>query len=101
VEFAWLPLQRIDANYNVFLQLLAAEGTPVAQHDGPPNGGYTPTSEWPPSEEIIDRHGLAIPTDLSDTSYRLIAGMYDPATGQRIPVTTGEDFVDLGTVTIQ
>ncbi len=103
VEFAWLPLRKPMDDYNLFLQLLAADGAPVAQHDGPPNGGYTPTSTWSPGEEVSDRHGLALPADLPAGEYRLIAGLYHPLTGERLSnlSPSGGDYADLGTVTIR
>ncbi len=103
VEFVWMPLRIPRADYNLFLQLLTADGTLVAQHDGPPNGGYTPTSHWPPGEEVLDHQGLALPADLPAGEYRLIAGLYHPITGDRLSLSppVGADFVDLGPVTIQ
>jgi hypothetical protein len=100
-EFVWTPLHTPGADYHLFLQLLSADGTLVAQHDSPPNGGYTPTSTWEPAQEILDRHGLALPGDLPAGDYRLIAGMYDPATGKRLHVDQGQDFVDLGIVSVE
>jgi hypothetical protein len=101
VELIWLPLRQPNADYHIFLQLLAADGTLVAQHDSPPNGGYTLTSIWPPGEEVSDRHGLVLPTDLPAGDYQLITGLYHPATGERLTLSTGGDFVDLGMVTIR
>jgi hypothetical protein len=101
VEFVWIPLRRPSADYNLFLQLLAADGTLVAQHDGPPNGGYTPTTSWPPGEEIKDRHGLVLPADLPAANYQLITGLYDPATGERLPVDQGGDSVELGFIAVE
>jgi hypothetical protein len=100
VEFVWLPLVRPRADYNLFLQLLNQEGVLVAQHDGPPNGGYAPTSTWQPDRPIPDRHALALPPDLRPADYRLIAGLYHPDTGQRLSADTGHDFFELGTITL-
>ncbi|HXV42925.1 MAG TPA: phospholipid carrier-dependent glycosyltransferase, partial [Anaerolineae bacterium] len=100
VEFVWLPLQRPQTDYNLFLQLLTPDGALAAQHDSPLNGGYTPTSTWLPDQRIVSRHALALPSDLPAGEYRLIAGLYNPATGQRLPVDTTGDFVDLGLVTL-
>jgi hypothetical protein len=101
VEFVWVPLQRPGTDYSLFLQLLAPDGTALAQHDGSPNGGYSPTSTWLPGEEVTDHHGLTLPGDLPDGEYRLIAGLYDPTTGKRVSILTGGDSVDLGTVMIR
>jgi hypothetical protein len=101
VEFMWVPLRKPAADYNLFLQILAPDGTPVAQHDGPPNGGYTPTSTWPPGEQVADRHGLALPRELPAGVYQLIAGLVDPATGRRLAVDQGRDFVELGPVLLE
>jgi hypothetical protein len=101
VEFVWQALDQPRVDYNLFLQLLDARGAPVAQHDSPPQGGYAPTSTWPPGARISDRHGLSLPPDLSPGSYRLIAGLYDPATGQRLAVSSGGDFVDLGRLKVE
>jgi hypothetical protein len=101
VEFVWLPLTQPSVDYNLFLQLLDADGRLVAQHDSPPDGGYSPTSTWQPNEPITTRHALILPSDLQPGDYRLIAGLYNPATGERLSVVEGSDFVALGNINIQ
>jgi hypothetical protein len=101
VEFVWLPLTRPSLDYNLFLQLLDTDGRLLAQHDNPPNGGYSPTSTWQPNQPITTRHALILPPDLQPGDYRLIAGLYNPATGERLPVANGGDFVELGNINIQ
>ena len=100
VELTWLTRRRPQADYNLFLQLLSAEGRLVAQHDGPPHGGYTPTSTWSPGQQILDRHALALPLDLPRGDYRLIAGLYNLTTGERLSVNGTRDFVELGHISI-
>jgi hypothetical protein len=100
VEFNWQPLQQPQTDYNLFLQLLTPGGTLVAQHDSPPNNGYIPTSTWRPSQSIISRHALALPPDLSAGDYRLIVGLYNPITGQRLAGDPQRDFVELGQITL-
>ena len=48
--------------------------------------GYLPTSQWPESEVIPDRHDIRLPGELPAGSYRLAAGLYDPVSGQRLSV---------------
>ena len=100
LEIDWMPLQSPSADYTIFLQLLAADGSLAAQHDGPPNGGYTPTTTWPPGEKILDRHGLALSPDLPAGNYQLTTGLYNPATGDRLLADRGGDFVELGSISV-
>jgi len=100
VEFVWQSLQRPQADYNLFLQLLTVDGALIAQHDSPPNGGYTPTSTWLPGQQLVSRHALALPSDLPAGTYQLIAGLYNPATGERLPVASKGDFVELSQFTL-
>jgi hypothetical protein len=101
VEFVWLPLTRPQKDYNLFLQLLNADGALVAQHDNPPNGGYHPTTTWQVGQPITTRHAVVLPPTLPPTDYQLITGLYNSATGTRLPVTDGRDFIDLGIITVE
>jgi hypothetical protein len=42
-----------------------------------------------------------VPVDLPPGDYRLIAGLYQPASGQRLTIVNGADFVELGTVAVE
>jgi hypothetical protein len=80
-----------------------------------PVGGSAPTSSWAAGDErptpIEDRIGLALPGDLAPGAYRLVVGLYDPATRQRLPVTVGRpaagpaaataDAYELGVVRVE
>ncbi len=101
VQFTWQPLHQPTANFHLFLQLLNIDGAVIAQQDGPPNGGYSPTTTWQPDQTITTRRALLLPDDLTAGDYRLIVGLYDPATGHRLTTTTGSDFVELGIVSIR
>jgi hypothetical protein len=101
VELVWNPLKPPAADYQLFLQLLSVDGRLVAQHDAPPNAGYTPTSTWSPGKSVSTRHALALPPDLPRGDYHLIAGLYHPGTGQRLVVAGSEGFVSLGTIVVE
>jgi hypothetical protein len=100
VEFTWSVAGQPKGDYNIFLQLINVDGALVAQHDSPPNGGYTPTSAWPAQQPVTSRHALVLPADLSPGDYRLIAGLYHPASGQRLLLDDGHDFLELGPITV-
>lgn len=86
----------IDRNYVVFAQLLAADGHLIAQSDSEPANGERPTRGWVDGEVVQDRHEL----EFVDKDYRgdarLIVGLYDPATLERVAVKDSPDrFVTL------
>jgi hypothetical protein len=100
VELRWQAVASRPTDYMVFLQLLAPDGTLIAQHDGLPQGGYWPTGQWVIDEIVVDRRGLDLPADLPAGDYRLITGLYNPVNGQRLATSAGVDFVDLGIVEV-
>ncbi len=100
ITAGWVALRPLETDYVVFVHLLDAEGRLRAQRDSPPLGGYRPTTTWAPGEPVEDHLGVALPADLPPGEYTLILGMYDPATGRRLSVSGGGDFVTLGRVTV-
>jgi hypothetical protein len=97
----WRAEAEMRTNYTVFTQLLDPAKQVVAQVDLQPQGGSAPTTTWLPGEIVADSYKLPLPADLPPGDYRLITGMYDPATGERLPVTSGGDFVPLGEVKVE
>ena len=75
-----------DGNYALFVQLIDNEGKLVWQTDHVPGAGFAPTFTWLPGERIRDNTGLIVPEEWPAGEYRLIAGMYDPASGERLPM---------------
>jgi hypothetical protein len=105
LEAAWRPLTAPRADYAVFTQLLGPGGRLLAQRDLAPVGGSERTSTWEPSTEaILDRMALRVPADALPGEYRLILGLYDPASGARLPVAAGPgaagDHVEVGSLRV-
>ncbi|TAK30645.1 MAG: hypothetical protein EPO21_19060 [Chloroflexota bacterium] len=100
VTLYWRAQAQTDQSLIAFVQLLNAEGRLVAQHDSIPQLGKRPTSGWLPPEVVTDPHPLVGLEGLRPGRYTLIAGLYDSATGRRLPVAT-DDYVTLGSVLIQ
>lgn len=78
----WQSAAPVTEDYTLFIHLLDAGGSVIAQADGPPTGSVYPTGWWRPGETIADRH--ALPAAPGVVAVRL--GLYSPATGQRLPV---------------
>ena len=96
VTLYWVALHELDRDYNCYAHLIDAAGNVVAQHDGPPDQGLTPTTRWLPGEVVADRHALAL-RDVAPGEYWLAVGMYLPlANGFQ---SLGER-VDLGRVQV-
>ena len=84
----------IGTAYTIFTQLLAPDGHLVAQADGPPS---PPTPAWVGGQIVAEARTLT----LLDPAYRgpasLIVGWYNSASVERVPASTGGDFVMLNT----
>jgi hypothetical protein len=98
VTLTWRAEREIPRNDKVFVHLYDDQGALVAQHDSQPANEVRPTSTWVPGERVEDRHGLALPA-IGGTPLRLVVGLYDPATGQRLLLPQGRDALDIGNVT--
>jgi hypothetical protein len=96
----WRAERPIDRAYTVFTQLLGPDGKVAAQHDGEPDDGGSPTTGWEPGARIPDLHKIALPADLAPGEYRLIAGLYEAQGGMRLDLTDGQNFIELGRITL-
>jgi hypothetical protein len=105
VTLYWRCLQAGDEELVTFVQALDADGALVAATEMPPTDGFFAVSRWQPGDVVRDRQALRLPASLPDGDYRLIAGMFRQADGQRLTVTGGArqsaDFVTLGNVSVQ
>ncbi len=81
----WKSTAPIPTDYTVFTQLIGPDGQVWAQWDNPPQAGRYPTSAWAKQDSVVDRYTLTLRDGAPPGAYRLLVGMYDPATGQRLP----------------
>ncbi|GAB4450599.1 MAG: hypothetical protein Fur0044_46120 [Anaerolineae bacterium] len=86
LKLYWQTEAPLTSRYKVFAQLLTSDNTLFAQSDSFPAGGQRPTTGWLPGEIIADAHTLTFSTPPPPGKYHLIAGLYDPLTGQRLPL---------------
>ncbi len=86
VALYWRARQPTPVNYKVFVHLVGPDEHLLAQDDSLPVGWTYPTTQWQPGEIIRDEHLLTISASAARGDYRLFAGLYDVATGERPPV---------------
>jgi hypothetical protein len=98
-RLAWQATQTPPTDYIVFAQLLDGEHNLAANFDRPPLNGAYPTSTWLPNQVIIDPRFIPLP-GVPLGEYRLIVGLYDQTTQQRLLTATGADFVELTKVQV-
>jgi hypothetical protein len=90
VDLVWRAEQELPIAYNVFVHLVDASGALIAQSDAQPVNWTRPTSGWAPGEYIVDSHVLSLPTSRDPSELKLLVGLYDPATGQRLATEAGD-----------
>ncbi len=102
VTLYWQAGQRPPRkSYTVFVHLVPATGGEMAgQHDGLPVNGHYPTDVWAAGEAVEDVHVVPIRVDARPGDYRLIVGLYDLATGVRLPVAGGGDHAVLAQIKV-
>jgi len=72
----WRGGAPIDRRYKVFVHLLDGNGNIVAQTDREPGSDLAPTDTWTPGEQVVDRYGVALPSELASGVYPIVVGMY-------------------------
>jgi hypothetical protein len=103
----WRAEAPAGGSYTVFAHLQGPDGRLVAQQDNPPVHGTQPTSGWEPGVLVEDPYEIRVPPDAAFGDYTVSAGMYDPATVERLPAFAAdgarlpEDRVVLATVEVR
>ncbi len=90
VTLYWRALQDLDTNYAVFLHLDAPNGQTLATVDEV-NPESIPTANWPPGLYLRNPLHLRLPANLPPIRYTLTTGVYNRATGERLPLADGSD----------
>ncbi|MFQ5341223.1 MAG: hypothetical protein ACE5F6_06705, partial [Anaerolineae bacterium] len=92
LDLFWRTATPINRRLTVFAHLLgttynpATSGPVWAGHDSEPLMGAIPTTQWPADTVIVDRHPLALDPSAPAGEYQIELGLYDTATGERLPV---------------
>jgi 4-amino-4-deoxy-L-arabinose transferase-like glycosyltransferase len=104
VTLHWLAVQQPPIDYRVTVRLLDEQGVVVRQQDEWPIGPLLPPTTWQGGDAKPGYMALSL-DELPAARYRLVVGLYDPATGQPIAYSQNEgssstDWVELGEVEI-
>lgn len=91
LQLAALKPTPLDAK--VFMHVIDASGTAIAQSDHQPDAGWFPTNYWQKGDVIDDHFEISLPAGIPLNSLKFGFGMYDGQTGQRLAA------IDTGTGT--
>jgi len=107
VTLYWRARSPMGEDYSVFVHLLTENELIVGQRDVYPGRGTFPTTQWRPGDAIADTYVIPVsPTAFSPSQAVLEVGMYNQATGARLPIrdasgATIGDHVRFGRVLVR
>jgi hypothetical protein len=81
----WKTDHTPTTDYTLFAHLIGPDGQRYAQVDLP-----YPTSNWGERRYITSELPIELPADAPPGPYRLVIGLYDPASQQRLPLVAPE-----------
>ncbi|NDJ62621.1 MAG: hypothetical protein GYB67_15970 [Chloroflexi bacterium] len=93
----WSVESAVAVDYRWFIHLIAADGAIIAQQDRAPQGGYAPTTAWPPGAHVTDRLTFPIPAGADRSGWALRIGWVHPLSGERLAVTAPPDHAGAAT----
>lgn len=85
VTLYWRTDTAVHQDLVLFVHIMGPDGL-VAQDDAPPAAGYWPRAWWQPGLSIVDSHTITLPAPFDSSRHQILIGLYDAATGARLPV---------------
>ncbi len=91
-HFFWQVIGTPTDDYSIYIHLRDQDDNLIASWDGPiarGQYGYYSSLVWQPGEYISDQRVIQLPdgVDPVGQGYRLVIGIYDSQTNERVPVT--------------
>lgn len=106
LRLVWRALRPPSQDYVVFTHLEGPGGRSAGQQDNDPVFGHYPTSRWLAGEVVVDPYRIVVRPEATPGTYRLLVGLYDRASGERLPAVDAsgaplpEQAVPLGVVEV-
>jgi hypothetical protein len=92
VTLTWLVRRETRENFKGFVHLMSADGARlVAQSDGDPVGGFTPTSQWRVGEIVEDTRFIHVPPNTPAGTLPLFTGLYRTQPLKNLSATQAPD----------
>ena len=91
LELYWRADASPAADYKVFVHLIDARSAQINTPDQPPASEYFPTSQWRTGQTFRDVHLLPALDGVNTAEI----GLYDGATGKRLPLSDGATTVSV------
>lgn len=99
LDLFWRTDAKLSERYKVFVHVLDANGTLIAQTDREPGGGRNLTTDWTVNDPIVDRYGVLIPPTTANGRYTVEIGLYD-FNNVRLKMADGKDALIVAEVEV-
>ncbi|NJN68734.1 MAG: hypothetical protein HC884_19545, partial [Chloroflexaceae bacterium] len=101
VSLLWEAEQAPEHLFLVFVQVLDENDHKIAEWNGEAGGAWHSTPAWKTGQRIWQDVPLDLAADAPPGNYRVIAGVFDPTTGERLRQQDGRDFLLVGNVSVE
>ncbi len=105
IQFLWQARQPIPQPYTTFAHVVDEAGHIWGQVDRTPHLGESelPTTQWDEGEWIVDPFQISLDPAAPSGRYKLLAGLYNPQTLERLPVVgegEGQNIVEVASFSL-
>lgn len=88
VKYRWRCLKTVDRDYWCFTHIVDTKGAIVGYLDHQILSGEPPTSQWKDGDTAVERLIFPLSANKNAAPYHLRLGLFDRATGERLPIST-------------
>jgi hypothetical protein len=99
-RLVWQALTPVSEEYQVYVQLIGPDGTPLALHVGPAQNGLSPTPDWQPGRPVTDVHAFSLRTDAPPGDYQFLVALHRLTDMTRLRTIDGREAVMVGPVEV-